>query len=354
MAQKNETVTLVLAFLITAGVLGGGIWLFTGGNFNRFFQTADEATPITPVEGEGGEGTVTTDAETFGEVQGVPSGLFNYGGSTTWAPIRGEVDPVIQSVYPKFQLRYTDPVSGAPGSGTGIEMLLNDQLAFSQSSRSLKTEEYEAAQQRGFTLRQIPVAIDGIAVAVNPTLNIRGLTVNQIKDIYRGRITNWSQVGGPNLAITPYSRPQEAGGTVEFFVGNILADEEFGNNVELVGSTTSALRALANNPGGIYYASAPEVVPQCTIKPISVGRQPDQLVAPYQDAYIPPEQCPNQRNTLEKAAFQSGDYPITRRLFVIVKENGQQDEQAGLAYARLLLSDQGQELVDQSGFVSIR
>jgi phosphate transport system substrate-binding protein len=354
MAQKNETVTLVLAFLITAGVLGGGIWLFTSGSLNRFFQTADEATSITGIDSEEGEGTVTTAANTFREVEGVPNGLFNYGGSTTWAPIRGEVDPVIQTVYPEFQLRYTDPISGAPGSGTGIEMLLDDQLAFSQSSRSLKTEEYEAAQQRGFTLRQVPVAIDGIAVAVNPELEIPGLTINQIKEIYTGEITNWREVGGPNLPITPYSRPLEAGGTVEFFVSNVLADEAFGSNVESVGSTTSALRALADTPGGIYYASAPEVVPQCTIKPIPVGRQLDQLVVPYQAPYVSPAQCPNQRNTLNQAAFQSGDYPITRRLFVIVKENGQQDEQAGLAYARLLLSEQGQQLVDQSGFVRIR
>lgn len=352
MAQKNETIILVIAFFITTGVLGGGIWLLTRGDLNRFFQTADEATPITSIEGE--EGIVTTDADTFGEVEDVPSGLFNYGGSTTWAPIRGEVDPVIKTVYPKFQLRYTDSISNAPGSGTGIEMLLNDQLAFSQSSRSLTTEEYEAAQQRGFTLRQIPTAIDGIAIAINPELEIPGLTVNQIKDIYIGKITNWSQVGGPNLPITPYSRLLEAGGTVEFFVGNVLGDEEFGANVEFLGSTTSALRALADNLGGIYYASAPEVVPQCTIKSIAVGRQLDQLVAPYQEPYIPSAQCPNQRNTLNKVAFQSGDYPITRRLFVIVKENGQQDEQAGLAYARLLLSEQGQQLIDESGFVSIR
>ena len=58
----------------------------------------------------------------FLRVKNVPSGLFNYGGSTTWAPIRGDVDPDLQIVHPYFKLRYLDPVDGDPGSGTGIKM----------------------------------------------------------------------------------------------------------------------------------------------------------------------------------------------------------------------------------------
>ncbi len=353
MAQnKNETVTLVLAFFITGGVLAGGFWFLTKGSSNFFSEIMGKVNPIDAIEVV--DEITNTDAETFSEVEAVPSGLFNYGGSTTLAPIRGEVDPVIQTVYPRFQLRYTDSVSEAPGSGTGIKMLLNDQLAFSHSSRSLQTEEYEEAQNRGFTLKQIPIAIDGIAVAVNPELEISGLTVAQLKDIYTGKISNWSQVGGINLPITPYSRGEDAGGTVEFFISNVLEGETFGANVELIGTTTEALRLLAENPGGIYYASAPEVVPQCTIKSIPLGRQANKFFTPYQEPYITSEQCPNQRNTLNSEVFQNGDYPITRRLFVIIKENGQEDEQAGLAYARLLLSQQGQELVNKSGFVSIK
>ncbi|MBD1929322.1 PstS family phosphate ABC transporter substrate-binding protein [Trichocoleus sp. FACHB-90] len=344
MSQKNETTVLVLALLITAGLLGGGFWWFTNRSGVNLGGKRINAT------NQSAQSTV----ETFAQVQGVPSGLFSYGGSTTWAPIRKEVDRGIQTVWPKFVLRYTDPTSGAPGSGAGIKMLLNNQLAFAQSSRSIKDEEYQQAQQRGFTLKEIPVAIDGIAIAVNPNLNIPGLTIAQLKDIYTGKITNWQEVGGPNLPIKPYSRRIEEGGTIEFFAENVLQGQNFGANVQFIGTTTEALREVATNPGSIYYASAPEVVGQCTVKPLPLGRTPDQLVPPYQEPFVPLEQCPTQRNDLNSSAFQSGKYPITRNLFVIVKLNGQVDQQAGEAYANLLLTQQGQQLLEEAGFVRIR
>jgi phosphate transport system substrate-binding protein len=290
----------------------------------------------------------------FTDVQNVPSGLFNYGGSTTWAPIRRDVDPVIQSSRPEFQLRYTDAINATPGSGTGIRMLLNSQLAFSQSSRPINDKEYQQAQQRGFSLKQLPVALEGLAIAVNPSLSIPGLTLAQVKDIYTGKINNWNQVGGPNLKITPYSRRPEDGGTVEFFVDNVLGGEKLGNNVEYVFSTTQALRVLAANPGGIYYASAPEVVPQCSIKPLPIARQVNNFVSPYQLPLVPPTDCPGRRNQLNTDAFRSGQYPITRQMFVVVKQNGRTDQQAGEAYANMLLTAQGQELIGKAGFVPLR
>ncbi|MFM6897592.1 MAG: PstS family phosphate ABC transporter substrate-binding protein [Microcystis panniformis] len=293
-------------------------------------------------------------SETLGAVKNVPEGLFNYGGSTTWAPIRKEVDFIIQQVWPKFRLVYTDPTAGTPGTGSGIRMLIENQLAFSQASRSLKDEEIQRAQQRGLTLKEVPVAIDGIAIAVHPDLPVSGLTITQLKDIYTGKIRNWRQVGGPNLAIIPYSRRKEDGGTVEFFIDQVLEKADFGDNIQYVYSTTPALRKVSQNPGGIYYASAPEVVPQCGIKTLPLGKSENKLVAPYQEPSIPSSQCPQKRNQLNELAFQKGEYPITRRLFVIIKQNGQLDEQAGEAYANLLLTDQGQELIKKAGFVPLR
>jgi len=221
-------------------------------------------------------------------------------------------------------------------------------LAFSQASRSLKDEEIQRAQQRGLTLKEVPVAIDGIAIAVHPDLPVSGLTITQLKDIYTGKISNWRQVGGPNLAIIPYSRRKEDGGTVEFFIDQVLEKADFGDNIQYVYSTTPALRKVSQNLGGIYYASAPEVVPQCGIKTLPLGKSENQLVAPYQEPSIPSSQCPQKRNQLNELAFQKGEYPITRRLFVIIKQNGQLDEQAGEAYA------QGQELIEKAGFVPLR
>lgn len=346
MSQKKETITLAIALLLTIGLMSVGLGLFR----RQLMPGSDSPNSATPQAASNGD----TLYDTLAGVPAVPEGLFNYGGSTTWAPLRGEVDPILQTVWPKFQLRYTDPVSGTPGSGSGIRMLLDDQLAFSQSSRSLKDKEYQRAEQRGFLLKQIPVAIDGIAIAVHPELDVAGVTITQLKEIYTGTITNWTQVGGPDLPITAYSRRPEDGGTVEFFIDNVLEEAELGDSVEFVFNTTDALRKVGENPGSIYYASAPEVVPQCSIKPLPLGRASDRLVPPYQEPLVPSQDCPNRRNQLNAIAFQDGEYPITRRLFVIVKQNGQIDERAGAAYAQLLLSDQGQQLIAEAGFVSIR
>lgn len=352
MAQKNETLSLVIALLVTAGVIGGGLWWFNrdqGIDIGGIVPgtSADSPTPEQALTPESTEST-------FADVDNVPSGLFNYGGSTSWAPLRLSVDPAIQTARPEFRLRYVDPTSGAASSSRGIEMLIDGELAFAQSSRPLEDTEFQRAQQRGFSLQQIPVAIDGLAVAVNPSLNLPGLTLAQLRQIYTGQVTNWQELGGTNLPITPYSRPVNSGGTVDLFREDVLGGQNFGQNVQFVNTTTAALRQLANEPGGIYYASAPEVVPQCTVKPVSLGRQTGQFVAPYAGDYIPESQCPQRRNTLNIQAFNSGEYPLTRSLYVVVRQNGQIEEQAGSAYASLLLTNQGQDLISQSGFVRIR
>ncbi len=365
MSQKNETPVLIVALLITVGLVGGGVWWFmqkSGINLSQVISNSPSPTnnqpdpTPPPVNDNQPDSTqpANSDNSNFAAVQNVPSGLFNYGGSTSWAPIRLSVDSAIQAARPEFRLRYVTPLGEAPGSSTGIKMLIDDKLDFAQSSRGLRDEELSRAQAKGFKLQQTPVAIDGLAVAVNPNLNIPGLTIDQLRSIYTGKVTNWQQLGGANIAIAPYSRPVNDGGTVELFVQDVLGGQKFADNVEFVATTTQALQKLASSPGGIYYASAPEVIPQCTIKPIPLGRKPNELVAPYREPFVPLSQCPNKRNQLNIEAFQSGSYPITRNLFAVIKQNGQTDQLAGEAYVNFLLSNQGQELINQSGFVRIR
>lgn len=353
--KKNDTPILVAALVLTVAILGGaGWWLMKQFGTPPLPSSSPAAnpsanSPINPAPIPlGGNGQAT-----FANVATVPQGAFNYGGSTTWAPIRGEIDPQITLAHPGFQLQYTNPTSGTPGSSTGIQMLIDGQLDFAQSSRSLNPTEIQAAQQRGFTLKEIPVAIEGIAIAVHPDLNIPGLTLDQLRRIYTGQLTNWSQVGGPNIAITPYTRSLESGGTVKFFVDNVLNNQPFGN-IQLIGTTTEALRAVGQDLSGIYYASAPEVVGQCTTKPLPIGPDASNLVPIHAGALIPASQCPNQRNQINTAVLLDGSYPITRNLTVVVKENGQQEQDAGNAYADLILTQQGQQLLEASGFVRIR
>lgn len=293
---------------------------------------------------------------TLSQVTNVPEGEFKYGGSTTWAPLRDQVNPVIAGEFSQFELQYTSPSLGSgrtAGSGTGIEMLLSGELDFSQASRPLKEEEIAAAQQDGYTLSQVAIAIDGIAIAVNPDLGITRLTIQQLKQIYTGKVTNWQQLGGPNVEIAPYARSAEDSGTAEFFSKAVLSEEQYAPWVQFVENTTAALRQVSANKGGIYYASASEVVSQCSVKPLPISDGSDNFVSPYQPPYVESSDCPRYRNRLNTQAFQTGAYPLTRKLFLIVKENGDAEEQAGVAYANMMLTDEAQQLIEAAGFIPV-
>ncbi len=285
----------------------------------------------------------------------VPSGVFNYGGSSAWNLIRKKVDTVIESEFPEFELRYLEHPIQPSGSNIGIRMLLKSQLAFVQSSRPLKPSEYKLAKQQGYYLKQIPIAIDGIAFAVHPNLNVPGLTVFQLRDIYLGRITNWQEVGGPNLEIRPYSRSHEVDGAVNYFLENVLEGEEkLPYQVQIVPTTKEGIETVANNLGAIYYGSASKIISTCNVKALPIGRTPDNYISPYVNSSDTVEECQANANQINSEAFREGTYPLTRILFAIVKKNGDLEEQAGIAYANLLLSEEGQKSIEKAGFVRIR
>ncbi len=331
----------------------------------------------------------TSSNSKLSDVKDVPLGEFRYGGSTSWAPIRGQtettpdtfdknkphcqrikplnaqdspittapVDPVIQEVRSQFKFTYCSPSEASgdtPGSSTGIRMLITGELDFAQSSRPLNDKDKESAAKNNIKLKEIAVAMDALAIVVNPELPIQSLTFDQIKDIYAGKITNWNEVGGPDLMITPYSRRQEDGGTVESFLSQLKL-EYFGIEVQFAKDTTDGLKKVNSDRGGIYYASATEIVPQCSVKPLSIKKDAaSEAVAPYTPPMIRSKDCPRYRNKLDIQAFQQHRYPLVRNLFVIVNEDGQDKQKAGEAYANLLLTTEGQALLEKVGFVSIR
>lgn len=292
-----------------------------------------------------------TDFSSVNPVQG----NWRYGGSTTWAPIRSQVDHKIQEKIPGYKLIYTQHPLLSEGSGTGIQMLLKGQLSFAQSSRPILEQEFDTAARYKITLRQVPVGIDGIAIAVHPSLKIKGLTLGELREIYTGKITNWQQLGGDNLAIIPYSRPLSSG-TTEFFRENVINQQVLSQKVIVIKTTTEALRAISQNKGAIYYASAAEVVGQCSVKPIPISyRLGSAFIAPYRGVYLPPQECSTEnKNTLNYTAFQNSEYPLTRKLFVVLRQDGGIEEKAGEAYSNLLLTDEGQRLLQEAGFVSLR
>ncbi|WGV25094.1 PstS family phosphate ABC transporter substrate-binding protein [Halotia branconii] len=336
---------VIIGKLVTLVVMGGLLWLWLKPRLQVAQNTPSPTVSVTNTSNNRA-------MSTFQDVTDVPSGYFNYGGSTSWAPIRQLVDSQIQLTRPEFQLQYVNPADSSPGNGSGIRMLLDGKLDFAQSSRPLTAAERNIARQRGFTLEQRQVGIDAIAVVVNPALKVTGLTVEQLQQIYLGKITNWKQVGGPDLAITPFSQHPENADLLLVSGKEVLDKQILGSNVQYVYSTTEALRRVNQTPGGLYYGSARGVVYQCMVKPLRLGITSAQLVPPYQEPLVPSNQCPQNRNQLNTEVIKNGSYPITTRLFVIIKQNQRQEQQAGEAYARLLETDQGQRVIKQVGFVA--
>ncbi len=358
--QVTLTSIMGLVIILVLGFVGGGVWLLT-----QRPKSQPISSPITDLK-TANTNKIVSKIETslpsltkdyishFSTVKQVPSGEFHYGGSAAFTAIHRDLDPILQAARPEFKLRYTLPANGIPNSKASIQMLLDNQLAFAYSSRPLHSDEYQKALQQGYTLSEIPVALQAIAIIIHPDLNLPGLTLTQLKDIYRGKITNWNEVGGPNLKITPYSLPIQDSGIAEFFDHVVMQYLPFAKNVTFVPTTTIAVGQVSHNFGGIFYGSAQDVIGQCTIKPLPIGSDFDQLIAPYQEPLVPPSECPERRNQINLTTIESQQYPILQPLFVVVKHDGKLNEMAGEAYAHLLLSDQGQELIRQTGLIPIR
>ncbi|MBW4594667.1 MAG: substrate-binding domain-containing protein [Brasilonema angustatum HA4187-MV1] len=297
--------------------------------------------------------TVSNQFQRFIDVPNIPQGEFKYGGSTTWAQIRKEVDPEIKSALSNnFRLTYIDPPpKETPGSYTGIRMLLENQLDFAVSSHPLTENE----KKQG--LMEKEVAIDSIAIAVNPKLVLQkqGLTIDELKSIYTAKITNWKQLDGPDEIIKPYTRDPKDGGTVDFFLKEVLKIEVGQLQADFVEDTTRGIREVVSHLGGVYYASSPEIVGQCEIKPLPLGLTAEKFIPPYIPPYLPPKQCHRFQSKVKvnTQELRSGSYPIKRKLYVIIKQDEPTKQQVGEAYANLLLTAEGQQLLEKAGYASL-
>jgi phosphate transport system substrate-binding protein len=140
---------------------------------------------------------------------------------------------------------------------------------------------------------------------------------------------------------------------VDFFISKVLQDREFGSNVEYISTTTQALRQVANNPGGIYYGSAPAIIPQCTIKPLPIADKGEDFVAPYQEPLVPPSKCPQKRNQPNIEALRTAQYPLTHYLYVVFPQKEDGEQEIGQVYADFLLTSQGQKLISDTGFIPL-
>ena len=221
------------------------------------------------------------------------------------------------------------------GSGTGIAALINGTTDIANASRAMKQEEFDAARKNGITPIEFAVARDAIAVVVNPSNPVNGLTLAQISDIYQGKITNWRQVGGEDRPIVLLSRESNSG-TYVYFLENVLrlgqkSDILFSPDTLLMPSSEGISAEVRQNPNAIGYDGLGYVTSDQKV--IAVAQDSD---GPYVKPSV--------------ATVNDGSYPVSRPLFMITvgQPTGQVKD-----YLDWILRD-GQALVVELGFVPLR
>jgi len=276
----------------------------------------------------------------------ISKGLCVYGGSASWAPLRKLLEEKLLKTHPDFQLQYQDPFDAKPSSGRGVKMLIEGEIDIGLSSRPLREKSIQVAKDRSITLREIKVARNAVAVIVNPRLKLSGITMSQIKDIYEGRLQNWKELGGPNLAIQPFIRSSTVeGDTKSFFDQGALNKNK---KLQKVQNVTDGVRKVSNTPGGIFMGSASLMIRQCTVKIMPVGQKTGEFFSPAKGSSCPYE--------LNREVIREGKYPhaYTNFLFLVYKENDPRSKRCGENLATLLLTPEGQQLVEEAGFVPIQ
>jgi serine/threonine protein kinase len=299
--------------------------------------------------------------ERFTDIKNVPNGDFKVGGSTTWATTRQEqalLDASINQAFNKFNVGYVDSnipsaqnqkCDSKAGSNTGICWLIEGDLDFAQSSVPLAQSKYASEVQK-YQLKEEAVAYDALSIVVNPELNISNLTVAQLRDIYSGKITNWQEVGGQNIPIEAFTREESVSGSASVLKNLVLQGKPISEKTSLVHNLSQGLNKVKDSKGGIYYGAAKEVmVDFCGVKPLAINS-----VKPYLEPLKTPDICGAlSRNEINKDVIRNQKYPLTRKLYVVTKADGTSKQQAGEAYTKLLLTKQGQEILEKSGFTGI-
>lgn len=222
------------------------------------------------------------------------------------------------------------------GSGTGIAALINNTVDIANASRQIKQDEIDAAQKNGVTPVEHIVAIDALAVIVNPENPVNQFTLPQLADIFTGRITNWQDVGGKDAPIVLVSRESNSGTHVYFLetvvrLGQSDNEDIFAARTLMMPSSVGITSEISRNPNAIGYDGLGYITSH------------EKVIAVAQDAsssYVLPS----------VASGSDGSYPLSRYLFMYT--NG---EPTGItaAYLAWIRGPAGQKIVADLGFVPI-
>lgn len=216
------------------------------------------------------------------------------------------------------------------GSGTGISALINGSTDIANASRKMKRSEMEKLKDRYNSLGvEVACAKDGITIYLNPANQVKELTIKQLSDIYRGKITNWKEVGGSDQPIKLYGR-ENSSGTYVFFQENVVKGD-YAPNCQTLPGTAAVVNAVKKDPNGIGYGGAAyaEGIVLCKVKKDENST-----------AYV--ANAENVKNNL---------YPITRYLYMYLKNR---PTGAIKEYVDWILSAEGQKLVVDMGYFPVK
>ena len=241
-------------------------------------------------------------------------------GSTTVLPIAQKAAEVFMQKDPGADIA----IRGG-GSGVGIASLLDGTCDIADSSRPIKDTELEKGVANGKRIKAHVVAMDGIAVIVNPSNAVSALTKAQVKDIYTGKISNWSQLGGSDQKIVVISRDTSSG-TFEAFGELALDKQKVRPDAVMQASNQAIASTVARTPGAIGY--------------VGLGFLSGDVKAVSVNGVMP-----------SKETVLNNKYPIGRPLFMYT--NG---EPQGLAklFIDFVKSPEGQKLAEEQGFVPLK
>ena len=217
------------------------------------------------------------------------------------------------------------------GSGVGLSALISGTTDIAMASRSIKFDEKMKMKNGGKTVKEVIVAKDALTVIVNPTNKVSKLTREQLEGIFTGKIKNWKEVGGANLAIIAYSR-ETTSGTYEFFKEHVLKNKNYKSGILSMPATGSIIQSVSQTPGAIGYVGMAYVTG--AVKEISVSFDGGKN-------YVAP--------TIANAKAQK--YPIVRPLYYYYEARSEAKVKPFIDY---ILSAEGQKNVDKVGFISLK
>jgi phosphate transport system substrate-binding protein len=224
-------------------------------------------------------------------------------------------------------------ISGG-GSGVGILALIDNKVDLAQSSRAMTVSEKENMTAAGRTSIEISVAVDGISIILNGANGITSLTMDQLKGLYNGSITNWNQVGGADKTVTLYGR-QSTSGTYQYFQEVVLSKGNYSVNMNMLQGNSAIVEAVKGDASAIGYVGIGYAKESTGINILTMSKNSTS------GAYSP----------LNESAVLNGNYPLARYLYLYT--NGVPSTDVKNYILWVISATKGQTIAESSGFYAV-